>query len=267
MPQILDWAADEGWNPGLDDAAAFYAADPQGFFVKTVNDEPVSAISVVNHSDAFAFLGLYLCHPLHRGQGHGIDVWNAALKHAGNRTVGLDGVPDQQANYRKSGFVLHGQTTRWQGRFDGRSGASPRPLDAADICTIANWDRRQNGFDRRNFLPLWLSNSKTRQSLVIERDGRIVAYGTIRQCRAGCKIGPFAANNLKDAQDLLCGLAGVFGNSSEVMIDVPKTSTALSEILAAAGFAPGFETARMYVGKPPTQALAVYSAMATLELG
>ena len=27
---ILDWAADEGWNPGLDDAAACHAADPAG---------------------------------------------------------------------------------------------------------------------------------------------------------------------------------------------------------------------------------------------
>jgi hypothetical protein len=24
----VDWAADEGWNPGLNDAACFYAADP-----------------------------------------------------------------------------------------------------------------------------------------------------------------------------------------------------------------------------------------------
>ena len=29
----LDWAAAEGWNPGLDDAHCFYAADPQGFFL------------------------------------------------------------------------------------------------------------------------------------------------------------------------------------------------------------------------------------------
>ena len=27
----VDWAAVEGWNPGLNDAAIFYRADPQGF--------------------------------------------------------------------------------------------------------------------------------------------------------------------------------------------------------------------------------------------
>ncbi|MEJ1998873.1 MAG: N-acetyltransferase, partial [Maritimibacter sp.] len=64
---ILSWATDEGWNPGLEDAAAFHAADPDGFFVATRDDQPVAAISVVNHSDSYAFLGLYLCHPNWRG--------------------------------------------------------------------------------------------------------------------------------------------------------------------------------------------------------
>jgi len=29
----VDWAASEGWNPGLDDAACFHAADPGGFLI------------------------------------------------------------------------------------------------------------------------------------------------------------------------------------------------------------------------------------------
>ena len=29
----LDWAAAEGWNPGLHDAPCFLAADPQGFLL------------------------------------------------------------------------------------------------------------------------------------------------------------------------------------------------------------------------------------------
>ncbi len=31
LRMALDWARLEGWNPGLEDAAAFYAADSQGF--------------------------------------------------------------------------------------------------------------------------------------------------------------------------------------------------------------------------------------------
>lgn len=33
----VDWAAREGWNPGLHDAACFYAADPKGFFLARLN--------------------------------------------------------------------------------------------------------------------------------------------------------------------------------------------------------------------------------------
>ena len=29
----INWAAAEGWNPGLEGAAAYRAADPEGFFV------------------------------------------------------------------------------------------------------------------------------------------------------------------------------------------------------------------------------------------
>ena len=37
----LGWAAEEGWNPGLSDAAAFFAADPEGFLIAEQDGEPV----------------------------------------------------------------------------------------------------------------------------------------------------------------------------------------------------------------------------------
>jgi hypothetical protein len=36
---VLDWAAGEGWNPGLHDAAAFAAVDPEGLLLGLVNGE------------------------------------------------------------------------------------------------------------------------------------------------------------------------------------------------------------------------------------
>jgi|GEM_PF-1598026 len=42
----VEWAAKEGWNPGLHDADAFYAADREGFLIGLLNGEPVAAISV-----------------------------------------------------------------------------------------------------------------------------------------------------------------------------------------------------------------------------
>ncbi len=94
----VDWAAAEGWNPGLDDLAASHAADPGGFLMGFDGDEPVSSISVVRYGDDFGFLGFYIVRPDWRGRGIGLDIWNAGMARLEGRTVGLDGVVAQQEN-------------------------------------------------------------------------------------------------------------------------------------------------------------------------
>src|SRR3974390_526846 len=100
-----DWAAAEGWNPGLDDAACFATVDPSGFYIGELDGAAASSLSVVNDDVRFAFLGFYIVRPDLRGRGYGLRTWRAAIAHAGSRTIGLDGVVTQQDNYRKSGFV------------------------------------------------------------------------------------------------------------------------------------------------------------------
>ena len=73
----VEWAAAEGWNPGLDDTPAFHAVDPDGFFMGFVDDRPVSSISVVRYGGAFGFLGFYIVHPDYRGTGAGLAIWRA----------------------------------------------------------------------------------------------------------------------------------------------------------------------------------------------
>ena len=59
----IDWAAAEGWNPGLNDAECFQAADPAGFLMGRLGDEPIASISVVRYANSFGFLGLYIVRP------------------------------------------------------------------------------------------------------------------------------------------------------------------------------------------------------------
>ena len=59
----LDWAAAEGWNPGLHDAAAFHAADPEGFLIGLLDGQPVAMISAVRHGQDFGFIGFYIVKP------------------------------------------------------------------------------------------------------------------------------------------------------------------------------------------------------------
>lgn len=45
LQTCLPWADQEGWNPGLHDAEAFYCADPPGLFVGEVENQPAGFIT------------------------------------------------------------------------------------------------------------------------------------------------------------------------------------------------------------------------------
>src|SRR3989442_5322979 len=110
-----DWAAAEGWNPGLADAACFATVDPGGFLIGEFDGAPAATISCVNYDERFAFLGFYIVRGDLRGRGYGLRIWNAAIAHARPRPIGLDGVVAQQGNYRKSGFQLAYANIRYGG--------------------------------------------------------------------------------------------------------------------------------------------------------
>lgn len=263
---VLGWAADEGWNPGLEDAAAFHAADPSGFLIKEVDGTPAAAISVVNHDADFAFLGLYLCRPEFRGQGHGMDIWRAGISHAGSRVIGLDGVPDQQANYARSGFVKVGKTVRYEGKIAAESDPRIRPALTSEMAELIRRDRTACGMQRAAFAQAWLSQSSMRQTKVLTDGPDITAFATFRRCGNGTKIGPFQAASEADALALLA--ANPFAATGEaVFIDVPDACSAFLHLLENIGFEPVFETARMHRGNPPETSPAPFQAVATMELG
>jgi GNAT superfamily N-acetyltransferase len=111
----IEWAAAEGWNPGHADSACFAKVDPQGLLLGELDGKAATTISTVNYDARFAFLGFYIVRPDLRGRGLGLRAWNAAIAHAGQRTIGLDGVVAQQENYKKSGFVLAYRNIRFGG--------------------------------------------------------------------------------------------------------------------------------------------------------
>mgnify|MGYP001113878848 CR=1 FL=1 len=49
---LVEWAAREGWNPGLDDAEVFWNADPDGFVAAEINGELVGGGSIVAYGSA-----------------------------------------------------------------------------------------------------------------------------------------------------------------------------------------------------------------------
>ena len=257
LETLIDWAAAEGWNPGLTDAAAFYAADPKGFFGAFVEDQMVAGISSVAYDDAFGFIGLYICHPQWRGQGHGRAVWDAGMAYLGNRTIGLDGVPEQQANYASMGFVAAYQSIRMSGTL--RPATVPPVEPRLTVDRIIAMDRQCFPTARPEFLTHWFAPPN--QPHAIARQGELEGYGVLRPCRDARKLGPLFAPGTVAAINLLEQIEG------PIHLDVPMHQTAWLAALEARGFVPGFRTARMYRGAPPAIDMTRVFAITSLELG
>ena len=113
LDRVVLWAAAEGWNPGVHDADAFFAADPDGFFVGTLDGELIASISIVRYREAYAFLGFYIVRPEFRGKGFGLRLWDHALELVDASSIGLDGVVAQIPAYERSGFRLAYRSARY----------------------------------------------------------------------------------------------------------------------------------------------------------
>jgi len=164
---------DEGWNPGNTDAHAFFAADPGAFLIGRLDGEPVACISVVKYGQTFGFLGFYIARPPVRGKGYGIKLWSAGMARLSGRNVGLDGVPAQQANYRKSGFRLAWNNVRHEGApMAAQPPAGVSLVDARSVAfdKLAAYDRRFFPEARDSFLASWISLPE-RAAMVALRDG------------------------------------------------------------------------------------------------
>src|ERR1700745_1047218 len=79
----VDWAAAEGWTPGLTDASCFAAAAQGGFLLGDLAGAPAAILSVVNYDEHFSFLGFYIVRPDLRGRGFGFLGLEGGVARAG----------------------------------------------------------------------------------------------------------------------------------------------------------------------------------------
>ncbi len=263
----VDWAAAEGWNPGLSDLPCFLAQDPGLFLGAFDGEDLLSVISATRYAPGFGFIGFYIARPGARGRGHGIAVWRAAMEQLAGRLVGLDGVVAQQPNYRKSGFVL-----AWNNiRFGGVAPVLPAPrahlLPAAEVpfAALEALDRAVFPAERPAFLRAWLS-APGHVAVALVRDGAPAGFGVIRPCRSGHKIGPLVAETESDAEAILAALFER-AEPGEVFLDVPEPHKPAVALAGRLGLKPVFETARMYTGPAPALRLDRLFGITTFELG
>ena len=274
MPLLLGWAKQEGWNPGLSDATPFWLTDPKGFIGGFIDDRLVACISAVRYGDQFGFMGFYIVDPPYRGQGYGIQMWQSALDHLqGVSSIGLDGVVAQQDNYRKSGFLVAHRNMRFEGRLPLSETAPilrPEerlvPILQVPTDVILDFDALHFPISRPTFLESWLHQPE-HQGLAIMRSHEICAYGIVRPCASGYKIGPLFADNPNQARNLVLALCQDLKDEAPIYLDLPAANAAAVDLATELGMTMVFETARMYKGLTPKLPIQRIFGITTFELG
>ncbi len=249
---VIEWAVQEGWNPGLNDVHCYYAADNNGFLIGYLGEEAVASISAVKYDDNFGFLGYYIVKPEYRGMGYGLKIWNEGMKYLTGCNIGLDGVVEQQDNYMKSGFKLAFRNIRYGGKGGGEQVYHNNIVDLESLPFEDLFEYSKEFFpaDRSHFIRQWISQDNCR-ALGILQDGKLCGYGAIRSCKEGYKIEPLFADTPEMAQSLFVSLKAVATSSDKVYLDVPEINSAAVELAESNNMTAVFETARMYTGVQP----------------
>ena len=275
---IVEWAANEGWNPGLHDADIFWATDPDAFIAAELKGEMIGGGSIVNYGGVCGFMGFFLIHPQFRGRGFGAQLWLARRERLIKRLqaparIEMDGVFNMQSFYAKGGFQFLHRDFRFQATASAQSNvpASNSTLcDVVDLSTLAfdeinQYDQTIFMAPRPQFLRRWISQPAC-HALGATHNGKLVGYAIARPSRTGYRIGPLFANDPAIARMLFQSLLTRLPHQ-QVQIDVPECNTAGVEMVKSSGFQEVFGCARMAFGPPLPRPLQNIFGVTTFELG
>ena len=276
VDELVAWAAQEGWNPGLHDAALFWAADPEAFLAANLNGDMIGGGAITAYSGEFGFMGFFIVRPEFRGQGFGNTLWHARRRRLLDRlrpgaSIGLDGVFEMQDYYAKGGFVFSHRNMRFRSEITAPPAAVQNqssyivPLAAVPFAQILAYDRTCFPAQRPDFLAPWLSQPEA-LALGYLHEGNLHGYGVVRRCGEGCKIGPLFANDILVANALYAHLAG-FAVGGPLFLDAPENNPSAMALVAHHQMVEVFGCARMYLGQPPVLAHERIFGVTTFELG
>lgn len=261
----MERAQHEGWNPGLNDGKAFLSADPEGFFGVFDGDKPVGTISAVAYDEHYGFIGLYIVDEEYRKTNAGLILAQAALGHLGRRNVGLDGVLERVENYARLGYKFAYRNKRYRGKGGGMRPSGLVEAKMVPFDMLAEFDAGHFPAPREAFLREWI-NMPESKTYVKFKDGEIRAYGTVRRCHSGFKIGPLFALSPSAAEKVFQGLVSNIPGS-EYYFDCPETNMNAMEMAKEYKMELVFETARMYSHGEPRLPMGNIYGITSFELG
>ncbi len=268
---LVDWAAREGWNPGLDDAELYWQTDDNGFYGYFDGNKLIGGGSIVSYDGQFGFMGFFIVHPDYRAKGIGRTLWKqrrdtllARLQK--DAAIGMDGVVAMQSFYQKGGFNIAFRDERYE-KIGSAYPINPLVQNSTenDFEAISALDLECFGLRRKRFLSLWLK-SNTSKVFKFTTDNHLAGFAVIRKCQTGYKIGPLFADNEAIAAALYerCLTEAI---DEPVYLDIPACNEAAVTLVQKYQATYVFECARMYLGIPPKTAIEKIFGITSFELG
>lgn len=278
LDTLVDWAAAEGWNPGLDDGEVFWGTDPAGFVAAELDlgsgRELVGGGSIVRYGRRYGFMGFFIVRPDLRGRGLGTVLWHHRRDLLRSRLdpdapIEMDGVFQMQEWYAKGGFVFQHRDLRFEGvaRAGDTWHTSGDLVELADLPLdlVAAFDRRHFPAERTWFLQRWIARPGG-HAIGLLRGDMLVGMAVSRPCRRGHKIGPLFAVDTLAASDLLGAVERRLDGES-IQLDVPEVNAEAVDLARSRSMTEVFGCARMTLGRPPSLPMREIFGVTTFELG
>jgi ribosomal protein S18 acetylase RimI-like enzyme len=267
---LVEWAAAEGWNPGLDDAEVFWATDPDAFVAMEVDGELAGGGSIVSYGGLYGFMGFFIVRADLRHEGLGRQLWYERKRRllarlAPDAAIEMDGVFAMEHFYAEGGFVAQHRDLR----FETVARAAEPAEGVVDVSEVPfehidRYDRAHFPAPRPEFLRRWIARPGGHAVALYDETCR--GYAVSRPSRVGHRIGPLFADEPADAEALFAALeARLVGET--IFLDVPERNAAALALVERHGMHEGFGCARMTLGPPPELPWDQIFGVTTLELG
>lgn len=271
LDTVLSWAEAEGWNPGRQDAEAFWAADPEGFYGLELDGTLIGSGSIVSYGGKLGFVGLFIVRPEWRGKGYGSYLWKCLISRLRERlqpgaAAALDGVFAMQSYYARSGFVFSHRNLRMEG-VGTRADRAPELVEMHKhpFERVVEFDRRHFVGHRPEFLRHWM-RPEGGLALGYLRDGVLAGCGVIRPCARGFKIGPLIGEDPQIAEALFAALSDRAAGHP-IFLDTPENNPEALALAKRHGMKECFGCARMVMGNAPEIPWHMIYGVTTFELG
>lgn len=268
---LVDWAKEEGWNPGPYDADVFWQTDPDGYYGYYLDDKLIAGGSIVSYYGLFGFMGFFIVKSEFRNRGIGRKLWHQRKNMLLSRlkpgaSIGMDGVIGMQSFYEKGGFRLafiDERHCRLGERMEYNTNVIP--ISKTDKNKIIACDLKCFGVPRKKLLIPWFEMPES-YGFCYKNGNDILGYSLLRKADIGYKIGPLFAENYDIAEQLYRACLNAAPNQ-KVFLDIPVANDKAIKLTQQYNTTNVFECVRMYHGSPPKYDITKVFGITSFELG